>query len=166
MTAGMDHIKIYFSEFCQSVDDYQENMNNPDRHRKSCIDAYEALYRLNKRIYHEVYKKKPIVLEDNELAFCHGFLNDRFLNGLLPLRTVATHVVSDTAKKVGHIFVTSPDGFEITLDAEMSAAAAFSDDILDLPNHPYGFKVFSHLEYLKKAISRINRLMKQFHITK
>jgi len=162
MSAGMDQIKKYFSNFRHRVDAYKEQIGNPELRQDYCEAAYEGLYKLSQRIKKEMKHVGHGGLDKSELAFCHNFLNDHYLNGLLQLRTVATHVVSDTGKKEGHITFYTPNNNEITLNFETSAAAAFSIDTLELPNQRSGVTSLSHLEELNAAIVRINKLLKDF----
>ncbi len=153
----MERIKIDFDAFCQRVEAYRGNYTNPNRQKDSCEAAYEGLYKLNQRIKNEL---RTGSLNKQESSICHEILDDPFLNGLLELRTVATHIQSDTAKKRGYLQLYVPSGQLVDISCEVSAGSAFSNNIFELAEPSSGIGEINHLENLNTAKKRIEKKLK------
>ena len=148
----MERIKIDFDAFCKRVEAYRENIADPDRQKDSCEAAYEGLYKLIQRINKELQSG---ALNRQESSICHEIHDDHFLNGLLELRTVGTHIQSDTAKKRGYFQIYVPSGQPVVIPCEVSAGSAFSKNIFSLPKPSSGIDKINHLENLNVAKERI-----------
>jgi hypothetical protein len=154
----MDQIKRDFDAFCHRVEVYRENISKPERQKDSCEGAYEGLYKLIQRLKNEL---RSGALNRQEKNICHEICNDPFLNGLLELRTVATHIQSDTANKRGYLKIYAPSGPPVEISCEVTAGSAFSNNILTLPTSSSGIDRINHLENLNEAKKRIeNKLEK------
>ena len=154
----MGRIKIDFDAFCQRVEAYRENIANPDRQKDSCEAAYEGLYKLIQRLKNEL---RSGALNKQESSICYEICDDHFLNGLLELRTVGTHIQSDTAKKRGYFQIYVPSGQPVEISCEVSAGSAFSNNIFTLPKSSSGIDKINHLENLNEAKKRIEKKLEK-----
>ncbi len=154
----MEWIKTDFDAFCQRIKTYQENISNPDRRKDNCEAAYEGLYKLIQRIKKELNSG---TLNKQESGICCEIRDDRYLKGLLKLRTVATHIQSDTAKKNGSIRMYVPEGSPVEISCEVSAGSMFSINTVIFPKSPStsGGKI-DHLHNLNTAKERIEKKLK------
>lgn len=150
MISSRQSILREFDAFSQRVEDYQAHKS-----KDKCEAAYEGLYKLFERIRHEIKSGK---LKGNDFRFCDDILNDSFLNGLIQLRTIATHIVSDTAQKKGFVQLYTTSGVPTEIPCEVSAAAAFNGDLFTYSNVvSYGTNTIKHSDYLIAARDRIKR---------
>lgn len=154
MSVNIERIKTDFAAFCQRVEAYSQNYLNPSLQKDSCEAAYEGLYKLQQRINKEIRSGN---LSNDQLAVCHQIVADNFLVGLLEFRKVGTHIESDTAKKRGFFQIYIPSGQPVEISCEVSAGAAFSNNIFRLPDPSSGITEINHLENLKTAKERIEK---------
>ena len=152
MSDSLIRIRQDFEAFCQRVETYRDNIASPDRAKDSCEAAYEGLYKLIQRIKKEI---RSGVLTQQASSACCEIRDDNYLNGLLELRTVATHIQSDTARRRGAMYVYAPSGPRVEIPCEVSAGGAFSGNVLVLRKPSSGISTLNHLENLDTAIDRI-----------
>jgi hypothetical protein len=152
MNTSIRRIKSDFDAFCQRVESYREHCANHILQKDSCEAAYEGLYRLNQRIKKELESGD---LNTQQRRICHGLLEDKFLNGLLELRTVSAHIESDSAKKRGYIQIYVPSGQPVNFSCEVSAGALFSNNIFMTSESHSDSNKINHMDNLKTAVKRI-----------
>ena len=154
MKTSMKRIRRDFDAFNQRVNYFTQSIAIPDRRKDSCEAAYEGLYKFMKRLKKELESGD---LTNQEKMLCHTISSDKFLNGLLELRTVATHVVSDTANKKGKIQLYVPSGPLVAIHCETSAGALFSESTFRLPKPLAGITEINHRDNLCTAKARIDK---------
>ena len=160
MNTSMERIKLDFDAFRQRVESYREKYANPRLQKDCCEAAYEGLYRLNQRIKKELGSG---TLDKQERCICHEIRDDNFLNGLLELRTVSVHIQSNTAQKRGSIQFYMPSGQPVEISCEVSAGAAFSNNVFVLPESLSGIDKINHLDNLNTALERIRKKFASTH---
>ena len=153
MSVSYDRITLYFEAFSRRVDVYIENAANPYLHLDNAIAGYEGLYNLIQRVLKELESGD---LSKQEKKVCCEIRDDTFLNGLLELRTIGTHVQSNTAKKRGDLTIYVPSGQPVEIPCESSAGAVFSRSIFETPSSRTGVQSIDHKDNLITARSRIN----------
>lgn len=150
----MKRIQADVNAFFERVECYLSHRANHDRHKDASEAAYEGLYKLSQRIKKELAEGN---LSKPENRVCNAIAQEKYLNGLLELRTIATHVKSDTAIKRGHLNLYMPSGQLISIDPELSAGAVFSHSTFRLPQPASGVSEFRHTELLSTAKARIEK---------
>lgn len=156
MNTSMARIQTDLKAFNRRIDVYIENNANPGLHKDSCEAAYEGLYKLIQRIKKELLSGD---LNKLELSVCHSICDDRYLNGLLELRTVGTHIKSDTAKKKEYIRLYDPSGQPIEIDSDVSAGPVFAESIFRKGKSFSSKVTINHLQNLKTAKERIGKML-------
>lgn len=158
MKESMERIRRDFDAFSERVNYFSENISNPDRRKDSCEAAYEGLYKFVQRLKKELESGD---LTSQEKTLCHTIAGDNFLNGLLELRTVATHVVSDTARKKKRLQIYVPSGSSVLIPFETSAGSLFSENTFRLPKPSAGITEINHCDNLSTAVARIDKRLQE-----
>jgi len=155
-STSLQSISNDFAAFEKRVDTYVETITGPEHNKDACEAAYEGLYKLSERIKKELNSGNLKKQEKNAII---KIRDDKFINSLITgLRKIATHVVSDTAEKLGGSDVYLPTGQPVTIPSDVSAGAAFAKVDLILPEE---FANINHKNMLTTARQRIKKLLGQ-----
>jgi hypothetical protein len=157
---SMTRILTDMKAFSDRVESYLNDSTNPDRHKDACEAAYEGLYKLMQRIEKEL---KEGSLNNPEKRICNKIVQDNYLKGLLPLRTIAAHIKSDTAQKQGCVHLYLPSGPPVSIDPNLSSGAVFVKPSFQLQISTSGISEIRHPELLQTAKTRLEKLFGTTH---
>lgn len=157
MNTPIDRIKSDFKDFKERVANYVTHKNDSHTCKNLCVIAYEGLYKFKQRIDKELRNRDKTKLTKSQTNQLKKMFDDSFLEGLLKVRNIATHITSNKNKDSNGIMIFSPKNEQIVIECETSAGALFASNIFSTNRSYSGTNILDHASSLNEAVKRLEK---------